>query len=342
MHITKKWKSILLLLGFFLVLGVGEQLGWLEFSFGSWVVSQDDRVEHARHYENITGTLLIWPWDVWKYFSDALSQTQNILYLETYDFTEKRVKKIFRDLLASGVDIKMIMENKKYRQYKDTFVQVGDDFADFDNFQLKSDYQMKTKYVHSKFTLLDNAFWIQTANLNHSSFFKNREYFFVSNNTGVYHSLKTIFEKDRIGAKIWLEDIHPNLLVCNINCRPVIQDLLSSATKSIIIETQYITDDAILQILKNKARKEDMDIKLILADTDSNTDVLDYFGHHMARTLKKTYNHSKMMLIDGKTLLLWSMNFSSNSLDHNRELGIILTDQSVIQKFLWQFWKDWK
>ncbi|NOZ44342.1 MAG: hypothetical protein GXP45_04330 [bacterium] len=112
---------------------------------------------------------------------------------------------------------------------------------------------MKTKYVHSKFSLLDREFWIQTANLTHSSFFKNREYYFVSQDTGVYQSLQTIFDKDRKGEKIQLEDIHPNLLVCNINCRPVLEDLLSSAQESLIIQTQYISDPHIANIVANKA-----------------------------------------------------------------------------------------
>lgn len=306
----------------------------------SATVSPQDWVDHASEYQNITWKILVGPVDVWEYFKKTVSQTTKIVYLETYDFTEKRVKAIFRDLLTKWVAIKIIMENKKYRQYKDTFVQVGDDFADFDNFQLKSDYQMKTKYVHSKITLLDDSFWIQTANLTHSSFFKNREYFFVSSNTWVYVSLKTIFEKDRVWEKILPEDIHPNLLVCNINCRPVIENLLSSAEKSIIIETQYISDDAILKILKNKAWNQGFEMKLVLADTDTNEDVVDYFGKNQARILKKPYNHSKMILIDRKTLLLWSMNFSSNSLDNNREIGIILLDKNLIDRFLKQFWQD--
>jgi phosphatidylserine/phosphatidylglycerophosphate/cardiolipin synthase-like enzyme len=57
--------------------------------------------------------------------------------------------------------------------------------------------------------------------------------------------------------------------------------------------------------------------------------------------LKKPYNHSKMILIDGKVLLLWSMNLSSNSLDNNREIGILLFDNLLIDKFLQYFRKDW-
>lgn len=84
-----------------------------------------------------------------------------------------------------------------------------------------------------------------------------------------------------------------------------------------------------------------LDIKIVLADTDDNQEFLKDFGPQVARALTSTYNHSKMMLIDGETLLIGSMNMSTNSLDKNREIGILTKDEDVIQKFLRQFWVDW-
>ena len=115
-----------------------------------------------------------------------------------------------------------------------------------------------------------------------------------------------------------MKDIHPNLVVCNINCRGVIEQLLSSAKESIIIQTQYITDEAIWKILKTKRSLPEL--KMLVADTDDNNDLVSYFGNTYARKFKKYYNHTKMILVDNKTLLLGSMNISANSLDKNREI----------------------
>lgn len=115
-----------------------------------------------------------------------------------------------------------------------------------------------------------------------------------------------------------MKDIHPNLVVCNINCRGVIEQLLNSAKESIIIQTQYITDDNLRSILKTK--KTLPEFKFLVADTDDNDKLISYFGNEYARKFKKQYNHTKMILIDHKILLLGSMNLSSNSLDKNREI----------------------
>jgi len=161
---------------------------------------------------------------------------------------------------------------------------------------------MGTEYTHAKVNLIDSGFIIQTANLTNSSFASNREHFFQSTDSGVRKSLHTIFEKDRIGEKITMNDIHPNLVICNINCRGVIEQLLKSAKESIIIQTQYITDDALRTILK--AKKTLPEFKLLVADTSDNDELIRFFGNEYARKFKQYYNHTKMILIDHKTLLL--------------------------------------
>lgn len=124
----------------------------------------------------------------------------------------------------------------------------------------------------------------------------------MSYDSGVRTSLHTIFEKDWKGEKLTAKDIHPNLVVCNINCRGVIENLLNSAKESIIIQTQYITDNALWNILKTK--KALPEVKMLVADTDDNDDLVRYFGDDHARKFKNYYNHTKMILIDHKILLL--------------------------------------
>ncbi|MEI6672658.1 MAG: phospholipase D-like domain-containing protein [bacterium] len=99
-----------------------------------------------------------------------------------------------------------------------------------------------------------------------------------------------------------MKDIHPNLVICNINCRGVIEQLLTSAKESIIIQTQYITDDALRAILKTK--KTLPEFKLLVANTPDNDELTRFYGSTYARKFTQYYNHTKMILIDHKILLL--------------------------------------
>jgi len=64
-------------------------------------------------------------------------------------------------------------------------------------------------------------------------------------------------------------------VVCPLNCRDVIKTLLENAEKSIVIQTQYIMDDEILDILREKS--SEMEMAIIVADTDDNYDLVSYF-----------------------------------------------------------------
>lgn len=288
---------------------------------------------------NITWEIYITPWNFQPYY-DSLASTQKGLKIQVYEFTEKKIRELVKKLAKKWTNIKIIIEDKKFQQYRNTYKDLLELFTWYQNIQIKSDKQMWTEYIHSKVDLLDDSFWIKTNNITESAFKSSREYMFHSYNKDIWNSLNLIWDKDWDGIKIENSDIHPNLLICNINCRAGIEYLLNSATESIIIQTQYIVDTNILAILKNKT--ELSEFKIIVSDTEANDDLLKYFGPIKIKKLKKPYVHAKMILVDNEYLILGSMNLSDNSLDNNREIWIVLIDQSLIDKFRSQFDKDWE
>jgi len=278
------------------------------------------------------------PMKIQNYLS-LLDGFDSFLYLRIYEFTNPSVKSYLKNLADRWTSIKIIVENNKYQQYRNTMTQLKEYFTWYKNVEVKPDNQMKTEYVHAKTLVSKDSFIIQTANLTKSSFEWNREYIFASENENVRKSLEEIFGKDWSGSTITRDDIHPNLLVCPVNCRLVIENILSWAKKSIRIQNQYITDLGILKILREKS---DLDMKIVLADTDDNDYVRKYFWPEVVRILKKYYNHTKMILVDDKYLILSSINLSENSMDKNREIWVILIDKGLINEFKSNFIEDWK
>lgn len=310
------------------------QLGDKYTQFPKHTVTQN--LENISH---ITGIFFRSPGDSLATELQYFNKSTNIIDLRTYECTQKDFISLFQKLANSWVQVRIIVENNKFKQYQNTLKVLQQKFSGYQNIQLKSDQQMWTTYTHAKVNLIDSGVIIQTANLTKSSFASNREHFFASYDTWIWTSLHTIFQKDWDGIKITPKDIHPNLVVCNINCRGVIEQLLASAKNSIIIQTQYITDDAIREILK--AKKNLNEYKFLVADTDDNTELVRYFGPQNAKKFTKWYNHTKMIMIDHKILLLGSMNLSATSLDENREIWILLTDPMIIHRFSEEFVQDW-
>ena len=51
--------------------------------------------------------------------------------------------------------------------------------------------------------------------------------------------------------------------------------------------------------------------------------------------------HTKVAVADGVRAYMGSENFSQTSLDHNREVGVIVTDPSSLDPLTTTFEKDW-
>jgi phosphatidylserine/phosphatidylglycerophosphate/cardiolipin synthase-like enzyme len=61
-----------------------------------------------------------------------------------------------------------------------------------------------------------------------------------------------------------------------------------------------------------------------------------------ASSSKKLYIHAKMILADNATAFVGSENFSTGSLDDNRELGIVLSQRDVLDSLETVFNADWE
>lgn len=110
--------------------------------------------------------------------------------------------------------------------------------------------------------------------------------------------------------------------------------LINSARHGLDVYNEEMNDSAVTSALQAAARRN-VDVKVVMtasSEWDSAFARLADSGVHV-RTYKQDaslYIHAKMLLVDGRRVFLGSQNFSAGSLDANRELGIILDAETVI------------
>lgn len=281
----------------------------------------------------MSGELLISP-DYSRHLrKKSIQGTNNSLSIWLYNITHEDSRALIKDLARRWTQVRMILEDDKF----------GTDEVQDPRWwwiQVRNDAKLHTNFVHAK-TFVSSWFYIiQTANLTHSARNKQREYYIVGHNPQIIANLQMLFDKDRNGQRVDAEDIHPNLVFCEIDCRHKITELISSAKESIIIQNQYVEDEQIIWLLSDKINAGiDTRINLPQDEGDRAKD-LPFLDNHV-KFLKSPRIHAKALLIDRKYLLISSINLSTNSLDNNREIGIIITDTGVIDTFLKQFDEDW-
>ncbi len=148
------------------------------------------------------------------------------------------------------------------------------------------------------------------------------------------------------------------------NYMTVVPGLLQAARKSILIEQQYIrgSQDQITKLLDaiKAARKEApaLDIRIVLGKLFGPKDVPKE-AKNLA-FLRKEYNlklgknirfvdttrfvhcHNKMVLVDGKGILVGSQNWSNSAVTTNREASLWLEHSGICRYFSRIFESDWK
>ena len=260
------------------------------------------------------------------------------VHIELYGFTSYD---LFDSLVLQakrGVEVKVMLEKAPYQ-------------ADTENWNARynlTKYGITCKWsspafflTHAKFIVIDGEkVIVLTGNLTYSSFTKNREFGIILNDEKKASELEDLFKKDWARQKY--ENNDPGLVVSPIDSRVKIENALKSAKSSIKIWEQEIEDPSIIDILQN-AKAKNIDVKIItppLSKTPGNTTATNELRDSI-RGLPNPYVHAKTFIIDGTLAYIGSNNFTTPSLETEREVGVLTEDQSII-KVLLDLWEiDW-
>lgn len=275
---------------------------------------------------------------------DGIKNAKSTIDIEVYTFSDSDVLKELVNAKKRGVKIRVILEENPFGGYssnKDT-----KDKLSYYGIENKWDNKAYN-FTHSKFMVIDNRTgYIMTLNLTKSAFTKNREFGIIVTDENIVKELSKIFEADWKRSPYNPTEGNP-LVVSPENSREKLENLLKSANGEILVYAEEIQDPAIMDILK-KRRAFGADVKVIIADpqsvegNDAVIKELKRYGIDI-KYISSPFIHAKVIIVDRKYAFVGSENLSSNSLDNNREVGIILSNPEVIEKirevFFWDFAK---
>jgi phosphatidylserine/phosphatidylglycerophosphate/cardiolipin synthase-like enzyme len=278
----------------------------------------------------------------------AIKAATKSVYVVVYQLDNSEVVSAIQNRQAAGLDVKVILDgstsSKSFNQ--NAFTAINSAKA---NTAIWSSSAFT--YTHEKCVILDGKeAWIMTMNLDQSSPRDDREYLAVDDDAADVAEAQSIFLADYAGTSITPTG---NLVVSPTNSRADLVALIGTATKSLDIEVEEFSDtdsngivDAVVAVAK-----KGIPVHVTIANTTldstgptANADVKAAGGSVVMSGGTDTGSSASNPYIAGKTILIdcitgtcaagyvGSENFTANSLEHNRELGVILSDPTELAK----------
>lgn len=267
-----------------------------------------------------------------------IEKAEKEIFLEVYMLTESRTQEALIKAHKKWVKVRIILEKDPYLAFNinnkafDKLKKVWIDIT----WSNKQNYS----FNHSKVLIIDDLSIISTGNYSYSTFTQNRDFFIFTTEPNINTKLKENFINDYNWTKINLFD--ENLIFSPNSSRIKFEKLFDWAQKDIKMYFQYFKDDDLVSKLINIKNNKNINITAVIPDTAENDpNVLKLKNAWIViNVLPKYKMHAKWILIDEKYLFIWSINFSTNSIDKNREVWILIINKKIINDFLNIFMQD--
>lgn len=192
--------------------------------------------------------------------------------------------------------------------------------------------------THAKTLLIDDRrALISTANFSKAGFSADRDFMLWDSNPRDVYELSALLRDDwdRLPGAIDA----PNLVIAPASARAKLEALIIRARTSIRVYGEEMRDVRFERLLSDRACNG-VDVRIILPAAPTDGSPI-YRGRcARLRILNHPYVHAKAIVIDNRYGYLGSENMSSQSLDRNREVGV-LVQQRPARRIAAVFARDW-
>jgi phosphatidylserine/phosphatidylglycerophosphate/cardiolipin synthase-like enzyme len=265
---------------------------------------------------------------------NLLSSAKKSIDITMYELSDTTVTSLLSSTAANGVTIRVILDQNNER---------ANNTAAFNYLQAHSVsvHWANPAYActHQKTITADQATSaIMTLNLTPEDYATTRDFAILTSNASDIAAIEATFDADFTNAAI-TPPTGQDLVWSPTNSRTALIALINGAAKSLLISQEEFADAGI-QTAVEAALQRGVTVTLIQENLGGKyspvLNTLKSAGAQIVIFSSKTgyYIHAKTVLADYGTaqakIFVGSENFSTDSLDKNRELGLIFSDPACI------------
>lgn len=273
---------------------------------------------------------------------DFINSATSSLDMTMYELEDTTVESDLVNLEAAGVTVRVILdqaEQSKNQTAYDTLTNGGVSVAWSST---------SFVYTHQKtITVDDSTSMILSGNLTSQYYSTGRDYGVIDTDSSDVSAIEDVFNADFDGSSITPGD-GDDLLWSPTDSQTRLLSVVNGATSTLDIEEEELSDSALVNAVVAKA-EAGVAVRVVVEDPSSWTSAVDKIkaaGGSVVGYSGSTglYIHAKAVVADyglsDAAVEVGSMNWTSNSLNNNRELGIILNDTGVESVIETQFNSD--
>lgn len=201
------------------------------------------------------------------------------------------------------------------------------------------------RFTHAKCMVVDGReAWISTANFTYSGLHTSREYLVADRAPTDVAELLRIFEGDWEAQPVTPSD--EDLVVSPVNARRKLLGLVGGAARTVFLATEVAGDPELTSLLASQIRAG-VRVRALLGDNNKDrAAVVEAAKAWLAvgaevRLQAKPYLHAKSILADGALAYVGSVNLTTNSMDNNREIGLLTRTPQALKALGATMEKDW-
>ncbi len=272
---------------------------------------------------------------------EAIKHASKSIDLIMYVLDDSDVEEALIDAQSRGIEVRVILDNSYHFGTKPNLPAYNYLRAHGVAVEFAKKYFPIT---HQKTLIIDNAFAIiMTFNLTPRYYPSGRDFAVIDNDARDVKAIEAAFSWDWQGLEKPAEN--GNDLVWSPGSSDMLLALINSASKSLDIYNEEMADKRITKAIEVAAARG-VDVRVLMTYAIGWKAVfleLATFGVNV-RTYASTaslYIHAKVLIIDGNKAFVGSENFSMQSLDANRELGILIARPEIISSLTNTFNDDW-
>jgi len=258
-----------------------------------------------------------------------LSSARHTLDMTMYELSDPQAVAILGADAHRGVTVRVLLDSDYERSTNQpAFTSLGSDGVQVRWAPAGTIFHQKTISVDGRTSA------VMTLNLTSAYYTTSRDFALITSDAQDVAAIEQVFGQDWSGSGPPVAGPAGLDLLWSPGAQGPIVSLIDSARTSLLVENEEMGDSAVTGALEAAAARG-VEVEVVMTDSSSWSAA---FGQLVGAGVKvrtyagsaPLYIHAKAVVADGASLFLGSQNFSTSSLDYNRELGVITHDPALV------------